>query len=450
MRARWAFIALGLLAAIGCREDGRPISASSGLSPSKSPLLIEADQETGRVSATLEASQLTEASTTLLNYGFNQMSPGPTLIAPVGTELDIQLLNSLAVPTTLHWHGAGAPNEMDGTPRVQSPVEPGDSFNYQFTLENPGTFWYHPHFDTERQVDLGLYGMLIVYDPSEPQPDERLVLVFDSAEENQPRDGVEDHRHIDGHGMHWLINGQETDTFTVSSGAVVRGHLLNASNAGYLKLEWPNIRVIAHDQGYQGRVYQDALLLGPGDRAEVEWLPGDEPILVDNQPFSLNGGESYHSKETLFSLVPLGDAPPASPQVWLEEEQSDQGEYLLKSADFTYVFHGDSRTSTWMLNGETYPDVTPFEAQNDTTAIIEVRNLSATNHPFHMHGHAFQIISRNGEPVDSRNRHDTIDVAIYETLRLRVELTNVGDWMVHCHILPHAYAGMMTFMTVRD
>ena len=103
-----------------------------------------------------------------------------------------------------------------------------------------------------------------------------------------------------------------------------------------------------------------------------------------------------------------------------------------------------------MLNGETFPHVTPFDAQNDTTVIIEVRNLSATNHPFHMHGHAFQVIARNGEPVDSRNRHDTVDVAIFETLRLRVDLTNPGDWMVHCHILPHAYAGMMTFMTVRN
>ena len=46
MRTRWAFIAAGLVAAIGCREDGRPMSTSSGLSPSKSPLLIEADQET--------------------------------------------------------------------------------------------------------------------------------------------------------------------------------------------------------------------------------------------------------------------------------------------------------------------------------------------------------------------------------------------------------------------
>ena len=181
MRMHWSFILVGLFATNSCQEDGKLLGTSSAVSPSKSPLIIEADQNTGRVSATLEAGELREASTTLLSYGFNQMSPGPTLIAPVGTTLDVQLLNSMEVPTTLHWHGAGAPNEMDGTPRVQSPVEPGGNFNYQFTLESPGTFWYHPHFDTARQVDLGLYGMLIVYDPSEPQPDERLVLVFDSA-----------------------------------------------------------------------------------------------------------------------------------------------------------------------------------------------------------------------------------------------------------------------------
>ena len=84
-----------------------------------------------------------------------------------------------------------------------------------------------------------------------------------------------------------------------------------------------------------------------------------------------------------------------------------------------------------MLNGETYPDVTPFEAQNDTTAIIEVRNLSATNHPFHMHGHAFQVIARNGEPVDSRNRHDTIDVAISRHFACELSLPiPVTGWFI--------------------
>ena len=411
-------------------------------------LWVEVDPDTAELGTTLEAAELIEPTSSLLKYGYNQSSPGPTLLAPLGATLAVELKNSMTSPTTIHWHGAGAPNEMDGTPRVQAPVEPGETFLYRFPLENSGTFWYHPHFDTERQVDLGLYGMLIVYDPNEPQPDERLVLVFDSAQENQPRDNIEDHRHIDGHDLHWLINGSQDDTFDVSSGAVVRGHLLNASNTGYLQLTSPNMRIIAHDQGYQGRDYSGPLILGPGDRAEVEWLPGNEPILVDNKPFSINGGDTYKEGETLFSLVPLGNAVPAQSQVWEERATEDYSEFIQTSADFTYVFHGDSRTNVWMLNGQTFPDVTPFETNIGQTVIIEVRNLSSTHHPFHMHGHAFQVIARNGVPIDSRNLHDTIDVGIYETLRLRVELSRPGEWMVHCHILPHAYAGMMSYMKI--
>ena len=60
------------------------------------------------MSATLEAGELRK-SNHVVKLWFNQMSPGPTLIAPVGTTLDVQLLNSMEVPTTLHWHGAGAP-----------------------------------------------------------------------------------------------------------------------------------------------------------------------------------------------------------------------------------------------------------------------------------------------------------------------------------------------------
>ena len=433
---------------IGCEHEKKTYVAWATPDLSKTPLWLEPDPVTGELSATLEATALSTPTTSLLTYGYNGGSPGPTLIAPLGTQLNVEVLNAMNAPTTVHWHGAGAPNEMDGTPRVQDPIAPGEGFRYQFGLESPGTFWYHPHFDTARQVDLGLYGMLIVYDPQEPQPDERLVLIFDSAEENQPRDTVEDHRHLDGHAMHWLINGQDQDTFSVGSGAVVRGHLLNASNAGYLQLSSPSMRILAHDQGHQGKVYSGPLILGPGDRAEVEWLPGSEPILVDNKPFSLNGGDTYKESETLFSLVPLGDAPPAEPQAWAERSSEDLNDLLEVSPDFTYVFHGDSRTNHWMLNGETYPNVTPFESAVGRQAIIEVRNLSATHHPFHMHGHPFQVIARNQELVDSRNLHDTINVGNYETLRLKVTFTRPGDWMVHCHILPHAYAGMMSFMNI--
>ena len=101
-----------------------------------------------------------------------------------------------------------------------------------------------------------------------------------------------------------------------------------------------------------------------------------------------------------------------------------------------------------MLNGETFPEVTPYESSVGKTVVLEVRNLSSSHHPFHMHGHPFQVIARNGQAVDPRNLHDTIDVALYETLLLKVQFTRPGDWMVHCHILPHAYAGMMTYMNI--
>ncbi len=440
----WRFIII--LCVSACVHEA-PQEAQIPFASQASPLIVE-PTESGILEIELEASQLENSPNRLLKYGFNQMSPGPVLLAPVGTELRATLVNQLEMPTTLHWHGAGAPNTMDGTPRVQDPVLPGETFQYEFTLSNPGTFWYHPHFDTARQVDLGLYGMVIVYEPSEPQPDERLVLVFDSAAENQPREMIDDHRHIDGHGMHWLINGSTKDTFEVSSGAVVRAHLLNASNAGYLHLNSEGMRVIAHDQGYQGTVHDGPLVLGPGDRAEVEWLPGADPILVDHRPFSLNGGVTYMPEETLFSLVPLGDAPAASPSAMPVSTPEYKDYWTTKSADFTYVFHGDSRTNSWMLNGESFPDVTPFRTNVGREVIIEVRNLSSTNHPFHTHGHPFKVVSRNGNPVDPRNLHDTIDVAIFETMRLVVNTYNPGEWMVHCHILPHAYAGMMTYMIV--
>ena len=58
MRMHWSFILVGLFATISCQEDGKLLGTSSAVSPSKSPLIIEADQDTGRVSATLEAGEL--------------------------------------------------------------------------------------------------------------------------------------------------------------------------------------------------------------------------------------------------------------------------------------------------------------------------------------------------------------------------------------------------------
>jgi FtsP/CotA-like multicopper oxidase with cupredoxin domain len=68
---------------------------------------------------------------------------------------------------------------MDGVPPItQHQVAPGADFDYRFSTDVPGTYWFHPHVGL--QQDRGLYGALIVEDPHEPlKYDDEWVVVLD-------------------------------------------------------------------------------------------------------------------------------------------------------------------------------------------------------------------------------------------------------------------------------
>ena len=103
-----------------------------------------------------------------------------------------------------------------------------------------------------------------------------------------------------------------------------------------------------------------------------------------------------------------------------------------------------------MINGEVFPEVTIPEVGRAETAVIEVRNLSAAEHPFHLHGQSFEVLSIDGVPPNHRWVEDTLNVGIRQTLRLQVTNPTSGDWMAHCHILGHAEQGMMTLLRVGE
>src|SRR6267142_1681707 len=75
-------------------------------------------------------------------------TPGPLIEAVEGDRLRIYVTNHLPEPTSVHWHGIVLPNGMDGVTGVtQRGIAPGQTFKYEFTLRQSGTFMYHPHFD---------------------------------------------------------------------------------------------------------------------------------------------------------------------------------------------------------------------------------------------------------------------------------------------------------------
>ena len=91
----------------------------------------------------------------------NGSLPGPTLRFREGDAVTINVRNTLAVPTSIHWHGILLPNAMDGVPGLTfAGIMPGATFTYRFPLVQSGTYWYHSHSAMQEQT--GLYGPLII------------------------------------------------------------------------------------------------------------------------------------------------------------------------------------------------------------------------------------------------------------------------------------------------
>lgn len=70
-------------------------------------------------------------------------------------------------------------------------------------------------------------------------------------------------------------------------------------------------------------------------------------------------------------------------------------------------------------------------------------------HPMHLHGHVFQVTSINGQPINGAMR-DTVLSLPHSSLSIQFDADNPGVWPLHCHVLYHLEAGMMTVLRYKD
>jgi manganese oxidase len=95
---------------------------------------------------------------------YNGQTPGPTIEAVEGDRVRILVTNKLPEPTAVHWHGLLLPSGMDGVTGLnQEGIPPGDTFAYEFTLQQHGTQMYHSHADEMVQIGLGTMGFFVIH-----------------------------------------------------------------------------------------------------------------------------------------------------------------------------------------------------------------------------------------------------------------------------------------------
>lgn len=215
----------------------------------------------------------------VLAYAFNEQVPGPRLQFTVGDRVRIRVTNDLPEATSVHWHGLDVPNGMDGPAEItQDPIEPGESFTYEFGVEQAGTFFYHSHAAADRQQALGLYGALLVA-PREPEPPVAADVVVQLQEWTvragwtfpaMPMEGLLPN--------FFTINGKAwpaTETIRVRVGDQVRVRFIGSGAFAHpMHIHGGPFEIVATDGNPVApgaRLTKDTVNVSPGERYDVLW-----------------------------------------------------------------------------------------------------------------------------------------------------------------------------------
>lgn len=208
-------------------------------------------------------------------WAYNGQVPGPLIRVTEGERVRVNLKNSLPEATVIHFHGPNLPNDQDGVPGVtQTPVQPGQSFTYEFTANPSGTFVYQSYYNSAVQKPKGLYGMFVV-DPKagagttyQGDPKEGRVAKYD-------REYFQIVSELEGY---FLINGKAfpaTEQLTAKVGERVLIRTANLGQAYHpMHMHGQPFNVVATD-GYpvQGSpLTKDTLSVAPGERYDLEVL----------------------------------------------------------------------------------------------------------------------------------------------------------------------------------
>ncbi|MEP4031955.1 multicopper oxidase family protein [Roseibium polysiphoniae] len=410
-------------------------------------------------------------------WTYNGGVPGPEIRVKRGERVKVRLINQLEEPTSIHWHGVRIDNAMDGVSGLtQDAVPPGEAFEYDFVAPDAGTYWYHAHNKSWQQVGRGLYGPLIV---EEEDPafglDQDLTLILDDwrldregALDLESFGSLMDWSHAGRLGNWLTVNGVSLPRFDLVAGAAHRVRLINASNARVLELDLSDLggRLIALD----GQPLKEAMdvpsggfLMGPGQRADLVVVPAEGRELALRE---ISGADPFDVAR--FVILLEGNVRASYPTLMANAlPEPDLTSARMLALDMTGGAMGQMAGMThggepltrermretgqlWGLNGVAgLPKEPFFRASSGETVLLEIVNDTAFPHAMHTHGHHFRIVEQSRAMVEDTGAfRDTVLVAAGETVRIAFVADNPGKWLLHCHMLEHAAAGMMTWFEV--
>ncbi|KAA8897715.1 hypothetical protein TRICI_006678 [Trichomonascus ciferrii] len=448
--------------------------------------------------------------------GINGQWPLPRIEVDKGDRLVVNMHNGLGDQNaSIHFHGMyqNGTTHMDGPPGlVQCPVPPGQNFTYNFTVDQNGTYWYHSHVGS--QYPDGYRAPLIVHDknaPYEGDYDEELTVTlsdwYHELIENIDPDFLSLYNPSGAEPVPqaMLFNESQRSSIPVEPNKTYLLHIINigAFSSQYFYIEDHDMEIVEVDGVYTERKKTDLIYITAAQRYTVLVKTKDNkdknyPIVTifDSSLFDVIPSDLGLNQTNWLEYDKSKDHPEAKIDVEISDdlEPFDDMELvpydhkpLLPEPDHTieitvtmnnlldginYAFFNNitytapkvptlytvkSAKKSDISDARIYGDYThTYVLKKNEVVEVILNNADDGTHPFHLHGHEFQVIERSDafdDPTefDPNNRtdypkhpmrRDTVYVNGNGYMVFRFVADNPGVWFFHCHIEWHLSQGL--------
>ncbi len=308
-----------------------------------------------------------------------------------------------------------------------------------------------------------------------------------------------------------LINGKDDFVLQAKQGERLRLYVTNAANTRVFNFAIPNTRMklVGSDSGkYEREEWVDSVIIGPSERYIVEVYFTDSgnytinnltpdktytmgtievepgPFTTSYLPVTRNNEDTIKElsqyrtfvdkvpdKSLVLSMI-MGSASSSNTM-----ENNEHGMHMMSNGQMmnnnSMQMGSDEGLIEWedtmsMMNqGSTNETLTwklidsvtnkenmgiNWQFKNGDKVKIRIFNdpdtMHSMQHPIHFHGQRFLVLAKDGKTNDNFFWKDTVLIGKGETIDILLDITNPGDWMMHCHIPEHMEAGMMSLFEV--
>jgi FtsP/CotA-like multicopper oxidase with cupredoxin domain len=411
---------------------------------------------------------------------------------------NVEVVNQLKEPTSIHWHGLILPALMDGVPFVsQNPIPPGGTYHYQFPLKQSGTYWLHSHYGLQEQL-LASAPLILESEEQNAKADEQYTVLLNDYSFTPPAKILErlnaGMKDMGGMSMKKMpatqkLYAQKWDESGGFARTITEGGLpdtdvkYDALIANRRTIDDPEVfrvepghtvllRIIAGSAATNFFVNTGVLKsqLTAVDGKDIEPLSGDYFQLGVAQRIDLL--VKIPDQGGAFPIVAQGEGTQQQcgvvlategekiPKIPLQAEFAAAGldnsqELRLKAKNpmpekpvdrsLPCILGGNMAKYYWTINGAAYPNRNSLDVKENERVEIVLRNDTGMTHPMHLHGHDVQVTEIDGTKVQGALR-DTVMVPPKSTIKVIFDANNPGVWAFHCHILYHLAVGMFTVL----